>query len=92
MSTDEQYLETKEEEFNKAIAEMLGLTYEELDDLGHSIEDNEGHDGQIHCKIIRFQKDANRYKDKLIYPLENNQIWISLEDWFILINNQTMDK
>lgn len=92
MSTDERYLETKEEEFNKALAETLGLTYEELDNLDYSIEDNEGNDGQIHCKIIRFQRDADKYKSKLLYPLENNQIWIPLEDWFILINNQTKDK
>ena len=87
MSTDERYLELQEEKFNRALAKVLGLTYNELCDLDYSIEDYTAHDDdQTHCKIIRFQGNCEKYCNR-IHGLENNQIFLSLDDWYSLQNS-----
>ena len=86
MSIDERYLELQKEKFDRALAKILGLTYEELCELGYSMEDYTGHDDQVHSKIIRFQGDCNKYCNG-IPGLKSNQIFLSLEDWYRLQNS-----
>lgn len=80
MSVHDIWMEMKRGEFDEALAKTIGLTIDELYDLGFSIEDCIGNDEQIHCKIIRFTNDAEKYKGKLP-QLENNQVRLDIEDW-----------
>lgn len=86
MSTDERYLELQKEKFDRALAKILDLTYEELCELEYSMEDYTGHDDQVHGKIIRFQGDCDKYCNR-IPGLESNQVFLSLEDWYRLQNS-----
>ena len=83
MGTDERYTKSREEKFLQVLAKELNLTYDELCELEPFIEDNTGYDDQIHCKIIRFQGDCEKYRNR-IHGLENNQIFLSLDDWYSL--------
>ncbi len=80
MSTDERYLELQKEKFDRVLAKILGLTYEELCELGYSMEDYTGHDDQVHGKIIRFQEDIDKYRHE-IRGLEGDQVWLDFETW-----------
>lgn len=84
MSTDDKSLERQEEKFDRALAEILGLTYDELCELEYFIEDYTGHDDQVFNKIIRFRGDIDKYRDKISF-LEGDQVWLDLEIWYRLL-------
>jgi len=84
MSTDDIYLERKSEEFEVALAKILGLTHDELCELDYFIEDNIGHDDQENCKIIRFRKNLDKYRNR-IPCLTEDQVWLDLETWYRLL-------
>ena len=43
-----------EQEQEKAIAQALGISVEELDERGYSIDENVGNDGTIYSYIVTF--------------------------------------
>ena len=84
MSADDRLLELQKEKFDRALAEVLGLTYDELCELEYFIEDYTGHDDQVFNKIIRFQGDIDKYRDKIPFS-EGDQVWLDLEIWYRLL-------
>lgn len=84
MSTDDRLIELQKERFDRALAEVLGLTYDELCELEYFIEDHTGHDDQLFGKIIRFRGDVDKYHNK-IPPLEGDQVLLDLGTWNKLI-------
>ena len=86
MSADDRLLELQEEKFDRALAEVLGLTHDELCELEYVIDDYTGHDDQVFNKIIRFRGDIDKYRDKIPF-LEGDQVWLELDTWYDLLRS-----
>lgn len=84
MSADDRLIELQKEKFDRALAEVLNLTYNELCQLDYYIEDYTGHDDQVFHKIIRFREDIDKYRDQIPY-LDGDQVWLDLEIWYRLL-------
>ena len=76
----EMMIERRQEEFDKKLAGILGITYDELSEIGYEIETNESKDGLLYNYIIEFPDDSNPYiLDKIKGLEDRKRVW--LQPW-----------
>jgi len=68
----------KEKERDIKIANLLGITYEELCETSFEIDTNESNDGLIYNYIIKFTPSSSKSILSKIKGLVNNQINIDI--------------
>lgn len=56
----EELIERQQEDFDKVLAEKLGITYDELLELEYEINDNESEDGLLYNHYIIFSSESNQ--------------------------------
>ena len=75
-------LEKQDEESNKRLAKILGITYDELNELDFEINQEESEDGLIYHYIISFAvNDPVEILKKIIDIDENNEVWITSSEF-----------
>jgi hypothetical protein len=57
--SNQQYEETLEEQSNKELASILGISYDELCQLEWDVDTNKSSDGLIYDHIYTFRDDSN---------------------------------
>ena len=77
MSQQDSIIDDESERFEKKLAELLGITYEELLTTEYEITDNFGEDEIVYDQVLRFTQDSPRsVLDKIIGLSAENQITI----------------
>lgn len=75
-------MEEQEQQEDKRLAKKLGITYDELLLLDHTIEPTQSDDGLIFGYIISFDHDAPKdILDKIKGLGNNNEVWLSTYDF-----------
>jgi len=76
----EMMIERQQEEFEKKIADILGIAYDELSEIGYEVENNESKDGLLYNYIIVFPDDSNPdILDKINGLEDRKRVW--LQPW-----------
>lgn len=76
----EMMIEQQREEYEKKLAGILGISYEELSEIGFEIETNESKDGLLYNYIIEFPDDSNpEILDKINGLEDRKSVW--LQPW-----------
>jgi hypothetical protein len=71
-------IERQEQEDDRRLARKLGITYDELLQLNHSIDIEESKDGLIYNYIVSFDEDAPRHiLDKIKGLDSNDTVWLA---------------
>jgi hypothetical protein len=68
-----------EQEQEERLAEHLGLTVDELNELSPAIEVNESADGQIYNFVLNFSRDASRTLLAKVIGLEPGSLTMQVE-------------
>lgn len=77
-SGSERMIELQQEKSDRGLAKKLGITYEELLQVGYEIDTEESNDGLIYNYIIIFKDDAPRKILNKIQGIDkNNSVWFS---------------
>jgi len=72
--------ELHQEKFEKKLARILGISYDELSEIGFEISNNESEDGLLYGYIIEFPYDSNPdILDKIIGLEDGEKVW--LQPW-----------
>lgn len=79
-SLSDQMIDNENEKFERKLAITLGLSYEELQQLDYEIDTDESDDGLIYQYIIKIKDSSPADIVRKIIGLENNQVWLSIED------------
>ena len=64
----------------RAIAQRLGISYDELLETAYTLDDNESNDGLIYNHIVRFQESSPKHILDKIEGLQNYTVNIELFD------------
>ncbi|NQT78743.1 MAG: hypothetical protein HQ565_13610 [Bacteroidetes bacterium] len=84
-------MERQQEEFEKKLADILGITYDELSEIGYEIETNESKDGLIYNYIIEFPEDSSsEILDKINGLEDRKRVW--LQPWELYEDNDYYDE
>lgn len=76
----EMMIERQQEEFEKKLADILGITFDELSEIGYKVETNESKDGLLYNYIIEFPDDSNPdILDKINGLEDRKRVW--LQPW-----------
>ncbi len=76
----ETMIERQQEELEKKLAGILGISYEELSEIGYEIETNKSKDGLLYNYIIEFPNDSNPdILDKINGLEDRKRVW--LQSW-----------
>jgi len=87
----EMMIERQQEEFEKKLADILGITYDELSEIGYEIETNESKDGLIYNYIIEFPEDSSsEILDKINGLEDRKRVW--LQPWELYEDNDYYDE
>src|SRR5882672_6601783 len=71
-------IERMEQEDDRSLAKKLGITYEELIQLNHTIDTEESKDGLVYNYIVSFDDDAPRHILDKVKGLDgNNTVWLA---------------
>ena len=85
----EHCFEMLEEKYTNRLADILGITTDELEILEPVIDENTGYDDVLYSYIISFKKDAPQEILRKINRIDsNNQVWI--DSWEL--DNQEYDE
>jgi len=86
----EMIIERQQEEFEKKLAGILGISYDELSEIGYEIENNESKDGLLYNYIIEFPDDSNsEILDKINGLEDRKRVW--LQPWELEDEEQYYD-
>jgi len=78
--TKELIIEKQQERFNRKLAVLMDITYNEFLELDYIENTNESNDGIILYKVYEFKDDSPRYiLDKIVGLDDNNQFWLSID-------------
>jgi hypothetical protein len=81
MSLQDSMEDDESERFEIKLAELLGVTYEELLTTEYEVTDNIGDDDAVYEHIVRFTDDSPRsVLDKIIGLNAENEITIPIVD------------
>lgn len=81
MSLEEEIDERDSERYEKKLAELLGITYEDLLTTEYEVTDNIGEDDAVYEHILRFSDDSPRsVLDKIMGLNAENEITIPIVD------------
>ena len=81
MSLQDEMADQESEKFEKKLAELLGVSYEELLTTEYEVTDNIGNDDVVYEHIVRFTEDSPRsVLDKIIGLNERNEITLPTVD------------
>jgi hypothetical protein len=81
MSQSDFMADDESEKFEQKLAELLGVTYDELLTTEYEVTDNIGDDDNVYEHIVRFTADSPRsVLDKIIGLNAENQITIPIVD------------
>lgn len=76
----EMMIERQQEGFEKKLADILGITYDELSEIGYEVDTNESNDGLLYNYIIEFPDDSNPdILDKINGLEDRKRVW--LQPW-----------
>ncbi|MFZ4799712.1 MAG: hypothetical protein ACOYMA_19620 [Bacteroidia bacterium] len=76
----EMMIERQREEFEKKLAGILGISYDELSEIDFEIENNESKDGLLYNYIIEFSDNSNpEILDKIKGLEDRKRVW--LQPW-----------
>jgi hypothetical protein len=76
----EMMIEKQRENFEKKLADILGITYDELSQLDYEIDTNESNDGLVYNHIIVFSDDSSSdILDKINGLEDRKRVW--LQPW-----------
>ena len=79
--SNQQYEETLEEQSNKELASILGISYDELCQLEWDVDTNESSDGLIYDYIYTFRDDSNLEILKKIQGIDIEGRYVYLQPW-----------
>ena len=81
MSIQDEMTDGESERFEKKLAELLGVSYEELLTTEYEVTDHIGNDDMVYEHIVRFTEDSPRsVLDKIIGLNEKNEITLPIVD------------
>ena len=81
MSLQDEMADQESEKFERKLAELLGVSYEELLTTEYEVTDNIGHDDAVYEHIVRFTEDSPRsVLEKIIGLNERNEITLPIVD------------
>jgi hypothetical protein len=81
MSLSDSMADDESESFEIKLAELLGVTYEELLTTEYEVTDNIGNDDIVYEHIVRFTDDSPRsVLDKIVGLNAENEITIPIVD------------
>ena len=81
MSLQDEMADQESEKFEKKLAELLGVSYEELLTTEYEVTDHIGNDDLVYEHIVRFTEDSPRsVLDKIIGLNEKNEITMPIVD------------
>jgi len=81
MSIQDEMTDGESERFEKKLAELLGVSYEELLTTEYEVTDHIGNDDLVYEHIVRFTEDSPRsVLDKIIGLNEKNEITLPIVD------------
>ena len=81
MSLQDEMADQESERFERKLAELLGVSYEELLATEYEVTDNIGHDDVVYEHIVRFAEDSPRsVLEKIIGLNERNEITLPIVD------------
>ena len=81
MSIQDEMTDGESERFEKKLAELLGVSYEELLTTEYEVTDHIGNDDLVYEHIVRFTEDSPRsILDKIIGLNEKNEITLPIVD------------
>ncbi|MAS92393.1 MAG: hypothetical protein CMO55_04285 [Verrucomicrobiales bacterium] len=78
--SNRQLEENQQEDWDRRLAEELGITYDEICELSYDVDTNESSDGLVYNLVIRFSNGNPPEILKKISGLENNCIRIPAWD------------
>jgi flagellar biosynthesis regulator FlbT len=81
MSLQDSMADDESERFEKKLAELLGVTYDELLTTEYEVTDNIGNDDVVYEHVVRFTDDSPRsVLDKIIGLNAENEITLPIVD------------
>jgi flagellar biosynthesis regulator FlbT len=81
MSLQDLMADDESERFEKKLAELLGVTYDELLTTEYEVTDNIGNDDVVYEHVVRFTDDSPRsVLDKIIGLNAENEITLPIVD------------
>ena len=81
MSLQDEMADQESEKFERKLAELLGVSYEELLTTEYEVTDNIGNDDVVYEHIVRFTDDSPRsVLEKIIGLNERNEITLPIVD------------
>lgn len=81
MSIQDSMADDESEKFEEKLAELLGVTYDELLTTEYEVTDNIGNDDSVYEHIVRFSDDSPRsVLDKIVGLNAENEITIPIVD------------
>ncbi|TDE13611.1 hypothetical protein [Dyadobacter psychrotolerans] len=81
MSLQDEMADQESEKFERKLAELLGVSYDELLITEYEVTDNIGNDDVVYEHIVRFTEDSPRsVLEKIIGLNERNEITLPIVD------------
>jgi hypothetical protein len=86
--SNQQLEEIQQEESDRVLASILGISYEDLLKLDPTIERNEGHDGATYGGIVRFSENSPKEILDKIEGLEKgfDGYYVYIDESFFLVD------
>lgn len=79
----EQLYDNQQEAFYESMAERLGITYDEVEEIEPQINENTGNDEAVHSYYLTFKEDAPREILDKIEGLDSNDcFWLDISDLY----------
>ena len=76
--SNRQIEEIQEERFNRELAQILGISFDELSELDWNFDTDESNDGLVYSQLVIFNEDSPKHILSKISGLdENNTVYLS---------------
>ena len=81
LQDEDEFADQESERYERKLAELLGISYDELLTTEYEVTDNIGNDDVVYEHILRFTDDSPRsVLDKIIGLNEQNEITVPIVD------------
>lgn len=70
--SNQQLEEKNQEDADRKLAKILGISYEEITELDYEIHENESEDGLVYGQYVEFNKDVSPEILKKIKGIDQN--------------------
>ncbi len=78
-SMKEEWMDAQEEQRDKRLAKIVGISYDELMQLKHELHEETDNDGNVIALVVSFCKDSPKHILAKIKPLLNGGKCVSLD-------------